>query len=343
MSSDDWALIVDAFKAAVWPVTALVIIAVFRRQLRERISALRKAGLPGGINLELDALERQVVSSAVASGAAGSLSPVVGIAPQDREDIVAETRFGLERQVRLLAWAVTRDEDFFSRGIDDLLMEVRRAGELSGTEYSQLLGYQRLSQSALAAGITDEVAGSLHTIGSILTARLNFISRVASVSRGMLGHELANHIMHSEHSRDVAGKWEWATIATVLPDVGYDYRVFQAAIIRASKTTDDRDWPRQLAPRFLNLLVTEEEFERIVRFRRDELRRLLRSFQNSLSDLDNDERYYNWPTQWGDIGWNQPIIRSYGGLRQQDIVDDLLRAEEAVRAYQYRQLPTPTS
>lgn len=337
MSSDGWALIVDAFKSAVWPVTALVVVAVFHRQIRERISALRKAELPGGINLELDALEREVVKSAEAvGGQSGSLSPVVSMAPQDREDIVAETRFGLERQVRLLAWAVTRDEDFPTRSIDDLLMEIRSAGELSDAEYSQLLGYQRLSQSALAVGITDEAAGSLQTIGSILTARLNFISRVAAVSRGMLGHDLANHIMRSEHARDFASRWEWATIATVLPDVGYNYRVFQAAIVRASKTTDDRDWPKQLAPRFLSLLVTEDEFEQVVRFRRDELRRLLRSFQNSLNDLEDDERYYRWPSSWGDIGWNQPVIRSYGGLRQQDIVDDLLRAEEAVRSFQYQ-------
>lgn len=331
---DAWSHVVDTLKAAAWPVVTLVIVFTFYRPIRDRLGSLRKATLPGGISLELDALERDVVRAS-GSPEGNSLSPLVPMRPRDRDDIVAETRFNLERQVRLLAWAITRDEAFPTRSVDDLLLEIHDANEITADELSQLLGFFNLSRVAAANQVTDESAGSLNTVGALLVARLNFRTRVIEVTTGFAGHDLANHLMMAEHAkRGVGDSYKWATIATILPAVGYDYRVFVAAMNRASEIDDDRNWPRGLSPQFLRLLVPKKDFDRVVVFRRNELRRLLRDFLASGSEID-EERYYNWPASWGHVDFNQPIMRRES-FRQQDIVDDLLRAEEAVRIAQFR-------
>lgn len=340
----------------IWPVTVLVVVLLFRRQIAGRVGAIRRARLPGGVSLELDALEMEVVRTpelearriGVATFEATDDS-TRGVLPTDGSFTVAEARVELERALRRLSFAVSRDEEFATRSIEDVLLDLRSRDELSVHVARQAQDFLRLSAAAFSSGLNDEDVVAFHTVGSLLASHINYLTRVASISTAVWGHELW-HLVEERGRRDSEGKTVLAAIATILPEVSYDYGLFKDAIHRASLTIDDRNWPRDAAPRFDRLLVTESEFLEVVVFRRNELRRILRLFDRS-SWLAYDEQgghlpdelYYKWPRTWGDIPFNTPVTgHSYRPLLP-DVADDLLRAEEAARRMRLVQQAKHTS
>lgn len=253
-----------------------------------------------------------------------------GVLPDDRSYTVAKVRVELERALRQLAFTVNRDEEFATRNIEDLLLDLRSSGELSISVARQAQEFLRLSAASFSsATVSDDDVVAFHTVGSLLAAHVNYVRRVASIATGIWGHELI-FMLERGGRRDREGKVTWAAVATILPEVDYDYAIFREAIHRAMDTRDNRNWPADMAPLFGNLLVSEEEFLQITVFRRDELRRVLRQFDRISwhpNDDDKDKLYYRWPASWGEISFNVPVTR--GTLP--DAADDLLRAEEAVR------------
>lgn len=92
-----------------------------------------------------------------------------------------------------------------------------------------------------------------------------------------------------------------------------------------------------MAPHFLDLIVPESDFNQIVRFRRDELRRVIRLFDRGswLVREDGDpfpeELFYRWPQSWGKVPFSLPVTGHVERPLFPDVADDLLHAEEAVR------------
>lgn len=332
--------IIDVVRIVAWPLTLLVVLLLFRRQIADRVGAIRKAQLPGGISFELDVLEKEIVRTPeleatrknVVAGSPG------GVLPADRSYTVAEARFELERGLRRLSFAVSRDEEFATRNIEDLLLDLRSSGELSPHVSRQASEFMRLSAAAFSADLSDDDVVAFHTVGSLLAAHVNYIARVVSITTGLWGHDLF-FMIERPRDLDPSSKVTWAAVATILPEVAYDYRLFRDAILRASVTRDDKHWPKDSAPLFTRLLVTEDEFLEIVIFRRNELRRVLKYFDRTswLATSSNDreripeELYYRWPNSWGKIPFNTPVTGHTSRPLLPDVADDLLRAEEAVR------------
>ena len=323
----------EAIRILIWPLTIVTLVLLFRRQVAERVGSIRKAQLPGGISFELDALEREVINTPELDARRTERLTVRasgGVLPTDRAYTVARVRVDLERALRRLLFAVNRDPEFATRNIEDLLLDLRSSGEISAAIARQAQEFLRLSAASFSApSLSDDDVVAFHTVGSLLASHVSNLQRVASIATGAWGHELM-FMIERRHRRDGDGKITWAAIATILPEVDYDYSLFRAAIHRAMDTRDDRNWPKDMAPMFGDLLVSEVDFQTIVVFRRDELRRVIGHFdpfswfprEKNSTDLE-----YKWPRDWGEIPFNMPVTR--GTLPE--VADDLLRAEEAVR------------
>lgn len=343
--------VIDFVRILAWPFVVLVVVMVFRRPLSERVGAIRKAQLPGGISVELDALQAEIVTSREIGASESDFAATqliygssTSVLPSDRSYTVAAARVELERALRRFLFTVNRDEEFATRKINDVLLELRSSGELSPDVTRQAQDFLRLSAASFSSVVADEEVVAFHTVGSLLAAHVNYQARVASIGTGVWGHDLFFMVARggSNHNE----KEVWASITTILPEVAYDYRLFLDAIRRASNTRDNKNWPRDAADEFSKLAISEADFLQVTIFRRDELRRVLELFDRSSWLAKDDEGqqipkalYYQWPAAWGKISFNTPVTGHSERPLLLDVADDLLRAEEAVRRMRLRQLP----
>lgn len=219
------------------------------------------------------------------------------------------------------------------------MREIVAKGELSDAVSRQCLEFLRLTAESSSTPLSDDEVVAFHTAGSLLASHVRYLTQVVSITTRAWGHELAFTVMRGGRSTERDDSRDsWAAITTILPEVSYHYSLFKDAMTRASRTTDDKNWPASMSPHFLELIVPESDFEQIVRFRRDELRRVIRLFDRSSwlpqGDDDNsfpEDLYYRWPQSWGKVPFNMPVTGHRERPLLPDVADDLLRAEEAVR------------
>ena len=326
--------VLDALHTLVWPATILVLVLLFRAQLRERVGSLRKAELPGGIRFELDALSRDVATAPELAASRDATVPTIdadGTAPSDRLYPLARVQLDIDWLLRRFARSATRDPDFAIRSLSDIVLELRDAGELSPAVARQLQDYLRLSDAShTRTDLSDDELAVLLTIGARLASHVEYLRRVASITMDFWGHHLMMPLHSLERRNEDNPKYVWAVVATILSEVDYNYRIFSDAMRRAAADDSDRNWPKGMGPLFMRLLVAPGDFAQIIKYRRDELRRLLRDGEGHWweeKSSSQDWRYYKWPPEWGKIPFNEPVSRD----NPDDVAQDLLRADSALR------------
>lgn len=311
-------------------------------EIRNDLQALSEQLKPVGLGDDLDALQREVAASPemdqsrrAARAVAVSLGPV----PTYSSQTVAEARVRLESALRRLRFTTSDDVQFADRNIEGIVSETLSSGELSVPVARQCLEFFRLSAEGSSAPLSDDEIVAFHTTGSLLASHVEYVTRVASVTTGRWGHELLFTLMRAGAPDQGTEKEAWASIATIMPEVQYDYALFADAMRRAASDESGKNWPASAARMFLDLIVAESDFNDVVRFRRDELRRVIRLYdrQSSLPrgyDGEGplpDDLYYRWPLSWGKIHFNTPVTGHTHHPMFLDVADDLVRAEEAVR------------
>ncbi len=329
--------LLDALRTLAWPVTVLLLVWLFRAQLRERLASLRRAELPGGVRFELDALRRDVAATPEFAASREATSPPItpdGTLPSDRLYPLARVQLDIDWLLRRFARSALRDPDFAIRGLNDIILDLRDAGELSGTVARQLQDFMRLSEAGFSRSeLSDDEMAALVTVGTMLASHAHYLERVASITTDIWGHDLMRPLMHLERGDEENPKFVWAVVATILPEVDYNYQLFTDAIRRAASDESDRNWPKGMAPLFLKLRVSRADFVEVTKFRRDELRRLLRDGEGHWWEQGSqDWRYFEWPPAWGKIPFNLPVARGMAD----DVARELLQADSALRRMRHR-------
>lgn len=353
----DYAL--EALQTLAWPLTIVFLVAMFRAEFRERVSALRSVAA-GSVRVELDTLRREVAATPEVAATRPDAWDPGGREEPDRLYALTRTRLEVDQELRRFARAAFRDEDFATRDLSQIIFDLREAGELSAAGSRQLHEFLRLSDARFTPSSEsksrvepdDEELAALVTIGTLLRAYVRYRQRVASITTEFWGHDLMKPLHCLERDQEAKTKYAWAIIATLLPEVDYNYQIFTDAMRRASVDDSDRNWPKQMSREFLQLIVSPDEFFEIVKFRRDELRRMLREGDRRWWRTTTDEyedakreaeesggdpgeyrtewRYYHWPESWGKIGMNQPLLRREK-IGPEEVAEDLLNAEAALR------------
>ncbi len=122
----------------------------------------------------------------------------------------------------------------------------------------------------------------------------------------------------------------WSAVAATLPEFDYDYDLYREAAERYNEKAARHEHP------FLYILSLEE-FVGVLEFREKELLRVIRLWQSGAAwERGSRSLEWQWPAEWGLIGWNGPILRERVHLWGAE--EDLLRTRAALATYRPRLL-----
>jgi len=326
----EWAkLIVDAVQGVIWPLTILIVLLFFRREIRDRLAAITKAEFPGGVKFEIERVEQAVKMSPEITQRA---VPVAPLSPADellglRDPLlaVARTRLEVENQVVKLCQVSDCERRIDRAGIKPLLSELQEKGILKGETSKQLSDYMQVTDRIIHSGAPDasDVVRSL-SVGADLLAHLGYVYSVQYLLRDFEGHGIWH--MHMERE----GRVWWSAIASELPHFGYSYEAFREAADAFNRKEERRASDLGREPHVIPV-PSVAEFVEILEHRRSELARILDAETKWGADQERLLEW-RWPRKWGRIGWSGPILREGWYPRQAE--EDLLRTETAIEHYQ---------
>jgi hypothetical protein len=306
----DWAhLGVDAARTLVWPVTILVIIFLFRRQIRELLPHVQEAEF-GGLKLRLDTLQKEVKDS-----------PENTRRRLSSEDLTAK-RLAIEEQliglsqVRLLGFKRRR-----IRRPDVLVSVLTEKGVLSESVATSLTDYFWITDQLLRAPSMDDDE-TVHAlfVGDMLFASVRHRYLVEHLVYDFMSHGIWRPLP------DEPNKYHfWSAIASEAPEFDYRYEVLAEAVERYK----ERDQRAQMP------LPTQEEFVEILNFRRREIIRVLDLpwGTDTAARMREQGRKWNWPEEWGHISWNGPVVQPDSPW---EVEKQLFLTTRAIELYSYR-------
>ncbi|MCX4624434.1 hypothetical protein [Streptomyces albogriseolus] len=281
----DWAhLGIDAARTLVWPVTILAVIFLFRRQIRELLPHVQEAEF-GGLKLRLDTLQKEVKES-----------PENTRRRLSSEDLTA-TRLAIEEQLIELSQVRLGFDRRRTRHPEVLVSVLSDKGVLSESVAASLTDYFWITDQLLRApSVDDNDAMHALCVGDMLFANVRHRYLVEHLVHDFMGH----------------GVWQpppgepnkyhfWSVIASEVPEFDYRYEVLTEAVGRFKERDQRAEMP----------LPALSEFVEILKFRREEIRRVLDLpwGTEAAARMRNQGRNWNWPEEWGHIGWHGPVVR----------------------------------
>jgi hypothetical protein len=213
-------------------------------------------------------------------------------------------RLDVERELFLLSRLTPRIESDITtwsvrQHIDELEKSKAIEPDLAGT----LREFVTLANTILH-GITvpDKDARSAATVGSLLVAKLRHKRLVATLEHDFDGHLLWH--AHRHEARSENQYYFWSAVAASLPEFGYDFDVYQEASQRYLQKLQVNHPDNAGNFHILSL----DEFIAVLEFRERELQRIIKLWSGSGWE-DRLAIEWQWPTEWGHIGWTGPILR----------------------------------
>lgn len=322
-----------------WPLTVLILVLTFRREIRARLSALREVKYPGGsITMEVTELAARIeqgqdgettvptlLEQPLPLGEGASQLSIARMHLNIEKELLRLSRTTLGNQSSIAGWSTKRH-------VDELL----RADVLDTELAENVRAFVQISSKILQGAEVDDATKLRATvIGAALAAQLRHRSRVRRMERDFEGHILWH--IHRRGDRAENKYYLWSAVAATLPEFDYSYEVYREAVERYNQGPVVQEHHRDELP-----LLTLEEFVAVLEFRERELLRLINTWHGSQADSGKTwERFekaneWQWPSEWGDIGWGSPIIRDR--LTVYAAEEDLLQTRSALDRYRSRLL-----
>jgi hypothetical protein len=173
----------------------------------------------------------------------------------------------------------------------------------------------------------EEDARNAASVGSALVAKLHHRRLIAALSREMDG----NLLWHL-HRRKAGNKYYfWSAVAASVPEFGYNFDVYQEAAHRHVERLR-ANHPQEAEVFYI---LSLDEFVAVLEFRERELQRIMKNW-SSANWKDSRAIEWQWPSEWGDVDWNGPILREKVHLWGAE--EDLMLTRGALDSYRPRLL-----
>lgn len=320
------------FGSIAWPLTAITLFIMFRREIRHRLSAVTEVKYPGGsITMkEVERLEAKVEAT-VPSGANHLLlqagRQALQSMPADPQLAIAEMRLDTEKELFLLARVAVPSGDPTSWSLSRHIEELQEVGVLPSALADGLRDFVSIANKVLHdPELPPEVALRATTTGGLLVAFLRHKRFVLEAFRNFEAHGLWH--MH-RHLKDEQRKYYfWSAVAASLPELAYDYDVYrEAAELYNQKVLHHGHGSVEQM-----YILPVEEFLSVLEFREHQLQRLVQSWNSS--DGFGKANEWQWPSDWGELGWCGPILHERAHLNGAQ--EDLMRTRAALARHRAR-------
>lgn len=314
-----------------WPAVVLVIALIFRKELRTLLGAIKEVKYPGGsITVEVARLEERVGKTSLTEVRTVTALEVPSVAT-DLQLAIAQLRTDAERELVRLCWHLADREHSERWDVERRIDELQSDNVITSDFARSLRDFVQLSNRVIhGAEVTPEVKARLIAVGTTIVSQLHFERKV----RNALGDFAGNILWHAHrHHKGKNRKFYfWSAVAASLPEFDYSYEIYRDAAERHLRR--ERSRGHEVAAEEFYILSLDE-FVQVLEFRERELLRLSDIWHDNIgSDVWNvleKANYWEWPQNWGDLGWQSPIIRHR--LTISAVEDDLVQTRNALNRY----------
>jgi hypothetical protein len=286
------------------------------------------------IRMQLRQLETKV-------GTAGLASPPrlenrrVGVTLEtphsDSRLAIAQMRLDVEKELFLLSrFTPGLAADVTGWPVRRHIEELEKAGAIEPDLADYLRDFVAIANSIVHdTAFVEEDARSAAAVGSSLVAKLHHRRLVAALGRDFDGHLL----WHARRRPEGGVKYYfWSAVAASLPEFDYDFDVYQEAANRYRERLRTEHGEGEADGFYI---LSFEEFVAVLEFRERELQRIMKSW-SSTGWKDSHAIEWQWPPEWGDLGWNGPILQEKAHLWGAE--EDLMLTRAALDSYRPRLL-----
>jgi hypothetical protein len=314
-----------------WPVTVLAIIILFRREIRQRLKSVMEVKYPGGsITMrEVERLEEKVEEVAVLSSRQVAPSRSIGAIPAPHSDsrlAIAQMRLDSEREMFLISRHALHYGEVVGWHVDRYIQELEKAKILDPPLVDNIQGFITLANKIVHdISIPNDVVERAAAVGSSLVATLRHKRLVIEAEQDFEGHGLWH--MHHHVQEEDKKHYFWSAVAASLPELDYDYDVYREAAERYNEKLHATGEKRRAI-----YVLPLEEFVSVLEFRESELLRIIGLWRAGHGwDKGNRAIEWQWPSEWGHLGWTGPILRERVHLWGAE--EDLMRTRVALAHY----------
>ncbi len=285
------------------------------------------------IRMQLRQLETRVQRVNLTSPLHTAPSKAAGSVPTPHSDArlaIAQMRLDVEKELFLLSrFTPELPGDFTGWHVDRYVEELERAKVVEPELAENLREFIALANRIVHdPSVVEEDARSAAGVGSSLVANLRHKRLVATLERDFDGHLLWHAHRHQPEGDNK--RYFWSAVAATLPEFEYDFEVYQEAAKRHLEKARARGHDVDSF-----YVLSLDEFVQILEFRERELQRIVKLWTTS-GWKDNKAPEWQWPSGWGDPGWNGPILHERSHLWGAE--EDLMRTRAALDYYRPRLL-----
>jgi len=249
----------------------------------------------------------------------------------DSQLAIAQMRLDVEQELFLLSRHALHRGDIVGWHMGRYLEELEKGKVLEPSLADNLRDFVALANNIVhQTGVPEEHIQRAVAVGTPLAATLRHKRLVTEAERDFEGHGLWH--MHRHLDEDGKKYYFLSAVAASAPLFEYDYDVYCEAAESHNRKLDRREH----GPDSMYILSLEE-FVAVLEFRESELLRIIQLWQSGQGWGQNNRAIeWQWPSEWGDLGWTGPILREKVHLWGAE--EDLMRTRAALTGSRRRLL-----
>jgi hypothetical protein len=323
----------DLLRSFAWPTTVLLIVIVFRKAIRQRLSSLTEVTYPGGsITMkEVDNLQASLEIKSLPIVEAVASEPLA-LSFSDPKLVIAQGRIDVERELFRLSWRALGHSEVTQWHTSRHIDELERADVITAQFSQNLRGFVDVANRVIhGADPSSAVVLKTASIAGDLLSTLRYKRLVYEAQRDFEGHGIWH--MRRKMGKEDEKFYLMSAVTSQLAEFAYDYDVYRDALglFNARQQSDKPAAPGGTLP-----ALSLQEFVQTLEWREKELQRLRDDLNRLKWEEHREANMWKWPAGWGDLQWSTSILRERVSIF--DAEQDLMQTRAALERHRSRLL-----
>jgi hypothetical protein len=312
-----------------WPATIVILVTMFRREIRQRLRSLTEVKYPGGsITMsEVERLEARVESiqgPIVAPGSADSPA----IPYTDSKLAIAQVRIDLERELFRLSSRALPNSEITEWHTSRHIAELETATAITSKFAQNLRSFIDVADRVInGVQVSSGVVDKTSAIAGDLLSTLRYKRLVYEAVHDFEAHGIWH--MRRQLSANQTKKYLMSAVTSQLPEFAYDYSIYSDSLAIFNERQRS-EHPRDELP-----VLSLKEFIECLEWRQKELQRLREDLPKVKWNETHDEaNMWKWPLEWGELQWSTSILRDR--VSSFNAEQDLMQTRAALERHRLR-------
>ena len=243
---------------------------------------------------------------------------------------IAQGRIDVEREIFRLSWRILGLSKVTYWHTDRHIDELENTDIITHHFSENLRSFFDVANRVLhGTDVPADIVSRTAAIAGDLLATLRYKRLIYEARRDFEAHGLWH--MRNKMPLEQQRYYLMSAVASQIPEFGYDYDIYRDALnlFNERQQSNHPDDPDSEIP-----LLTIEEFVEALEWRENELERIRRELPKVHWDDRNDVIRWQWPPEWGDLGWSCPVLRDR--ISQFSVEQEIMQTRASLERHRAR-------